>query len=346
MTVHCFTSITFSYLAKARVLAWSLKQHHPTWRMIVCITDQPPPGFDFSLETEPYFDEIIWAHDLPVKPVYSWLFKHNVVEVCTAVKGMVLHDLLKRGADKVFYLDPDIAVMSPLTPMVDWLDESSVLLTPHLLKPEETTLGILDNEVSALIHGIYNLGFVAVRNDPNGLAFAAWWEARLLDFCYDDKASGLFVDQKWCDHVPAMFDGVKIVRDPGYNVASWNISGRHISIPSSGDIFVNEQHHLRFFHFTKLGPTGDAMTRRYAKDNVEVYEIWAWYKKKVELFTDTRIPSDYWRYARFDNNKEITQRMRVLYRTRGDLRTAFPQPFQTMENSFYNWLCSEEPTLV
>ena len=31
MTVHCFTSISFSYLAKARTLGWSLKRFHPDW---------------------------------------------------------------------------------------------------------------------------------------------------------------------------------------------------------------------------------------------------------------------------------------------------------------------------
>lgn len=345
MTVHCFTSISFSYLAKARVLASSVKRHHPDWRMIVCVTDLPPPGFNFSIDAEEFFDEVIWAHDLPIDSIRAWLFKHDVVEVCTAVKGPVLHKLLSRGAEKVFYLDPDIAVMAPLTPMVEWLNDVSILLTPHQLEPDDTQQAIVDNEICSLNHGIYNLGFVAVRNDGNGLAFAKWWDTRLRSFCYDDKARGLFVDQRWCGHVPAMFDGVKIVRDPGYNVASWNLSRRRISIESSGDIFVNSTP-LRFYHFTKLGPIGDAMTRRYARDNVEVYELWSWYRRQVDQFTEDKIPNGYWHYGRFSNQKLIPKQARVLYRDSPDLQAAFTDPFEATGHSFFEWLRSKHKEVL
>ncbi|WP_088348479.1 MULTISPECIES: hypothetical protein [Rhodomicrobium] len=337
MTVHCFTSISFSYLAKARVLASSVKRYHPDWWMVVCVTDLPPPGFNFRIEAEDFFDEVIWAHDLPIEAVQAWLFKHDVVEVCTAVKGPVLRSLLNRGAKKVFYLDPDIAVLAPLTPMVEWLDNDSILLTPHQLEPDDTVQAIKDNEIGSLIHGIYNLGFLAVNNDANGLAFADWWDERLRQFCYDDKARGLFVDQKWCDHVPAMFDGVKVVRDPGYNVASWNLSRRRISIPASGDILVNGKP-LRFYHFTKLGPIGDAMTRRYAGDNVEVYEIWSWYKRAVDEFSEAQIPDGYWHYGHFSNQRPIHKQARVLYRSSPELQSTYQNPFEVTKSSFYTWL--------
>jgi hypothetical protein len=186
---------------------------------------------------------------------------------------------------------------------------------------------------------------LAVRNDENGLAFARWWESRLRNFCYDNKAGGLFVDQKWCDHVPAMFDGVKIVRDPGYNVASWNLSRRRISISSAGDILVNG-YPLRFYHFTKLGPIGDAMTRRYAADNSEVYEIWAWYKRKVDQFSDDKISDGYWHYRHFSNHELIPKEARVLYRSRLDLQTAFQNPFEASGYSFYRWLLENNRNIL
>jgi len=73
---------------------------------------------------------------------------------------------------------------------------------------------VIDNEICSLAHGTYNLGFLAIRNDTNGRRLAEWWNERLLEYCFDDKTNGIFVDQKWCDLVPAMFDGVMIVRDP------------------------------------------------------------------------------------------------------------------------------------
>jgi len=45
--------------------------------------------------------------------------------------------LTETDADKIFYLDPDVAVFAPLSPMLDMLDEASILLTPHQLTPED-----------------------------------------------------------------------------------------------------------------------------------------------------------------------------------------------------------------
>lgn len=161
-----------------------------------------------------------------------------------------------------------------------------------------------------------------------------------MTYCVDDKASGIFVDQKWCDLVPAYFDGVRIVRDPGYNVASWNLSHRRIEITVEGDILVNG-HPLRFFHYTKLGPVGDVMTRRYAKDNVEVHELWSWYKRRVEAFDEPRIPARWWQYGTFENGVRIPKSARTLYRQRRDLQRAFPDPFAVTGANYHDWLKAE-----
>lgn len=336
MSVHCFTSISFSYLAKARTLGWCLKRFHPDWVLTLCLTDREPDGFSFNLDDEP-FDRVLWSDELPLENPKAWLFKHEVVEACTAVKGPALQLLTQTDAEKIFYLDPDIAVFQSLSPMLDMLDDASILLTPHQLTPEDKLDAVIDNEICSLAHGTYNLGFLAIRNDSEGRRLAAWWNDRLLEYCFDDKASGIFVDQKWCDLVPAMFDRVKIVRDPGYNVASWNLSNRTISIETDGSIRVNGNP-LRFFHFTKLGPIGDTMTRKYAQDNVEVYELWSWYKRMVDRFAEPRIPPGWWHFGTFDNGVPIPRSARLLYRQRADLREAFPNPFAVDESSYFDWL--------
>lgn len=326
MTTACFTSITFSYLNRARVLGASLRKHHPDWRLFVCITDKPPPGFVFDPASEPY-DAVLYADELGIPEFSQWLFKMNVVEACTAVKGFVLDKLLSEGADQVFYLDPDIAVFNSLDPLIAELERNSVLLTPHQLAPDDDYQAVIDNEICSLAHGAYNLGFVGVKNDENGRQFARWWRDRCLEFCYDEKSRGLFVDQKWCDLAPALFDGVRVLRDPGYNVASWNLSRRQISFTPDGGCVVNERYPLRFFHFTKLGPIGDTMTRRYAKDNIEVFELWAWYKRMIVDATDDRIPASWWHYGVYSDGEKISEEARHLYRHRKDLHAAFPDPF-------------------
>jgi hypothetical protein len=283
--VAVYTSFTFSYLAKARVLAESLKKHHPDWHFIALITDIPPEELEFDIEKE-QFDEVVWSKDLPVENFEEWIGAHNIVEACTAVKGPALNLFASSGRfDVVMYLDPDVAVFASLKPIIDLLEHDQVILTPHQLSPEkhDDHIAIIDNELSSTKHGVYNLGFVCVKCEGSGLKFAEWWAERLKKYCRDDIPNGMFTDQKWCDLVPAYFDNVKILRDPGYNVASWNISQRTIKTTKEGDITVNG-YLLRFYHFTKLGPIGRKMSERYAGDNYEVYELWKWYERRIEYF--------------------------------------------------------------
>lgn len=332
----CFTSFTFSYLAKARVLAWSFKQHNPDWHMIAVITDKNPPGFSFEVEKE-NFDEVLWSHELGIDDFPSFIFQHDVVEACTAVKGPALvHIMTRHNPEKIMYLDPDIAVYETLEPISSLLDSYEIILTPHNLSPELDERGIIDNEIAPLKHGIYNLGFIAVRCNGEGRKFSEWWRERLLSFCYDDILKGLFTDQRWCDHVPVFFNNVHILKDPGYNVASWNLSNRKVKIDPKGKILVNGSP-LRFYHFTKLGPAGEAMTSRYARDNLEVYELWAWYKRVLaEKFVEPSIPENWWYYNTFSNGKRISKEMRVLYRNNKELRQSYPNPFES--SGYYRWL--------
>ncbi len=51
---------------------------------------------------------------------------------------------------------------------------------------------------------------------------------RLRSECYVDPGNMRFVDQRWVDFVPGIFDCV-IIRDPGCNVAYWNLDHRELT---------------------------------------------------------------------------------------------------------------------
>jgi hypothetical protein len=268
-----------------------------------------------------------------------------VVEACTGVKGPFLQQVCAQPEafgqpDAVVYLDPDTCLFSPLASVTEALSQHAIVLTPHLLEPEIDAAGVRDNEISALRTGIYNLGFLAVRTAGEGARFAGWWSERLLDYCYDDVPNGLFTDQRWCDHAPAFFEGVKVLRDPGCNVASWNISRRRLEIGRDGVLTVNGAP-LRFWHFTKLGPVGEAMTRRYAGDNHAVFEIWNWYKRQIEAAATPGLPSGWWAYGTYADGAPVARSHRLLYRARPELQAAFPAPFASGPGSFQAHLADE-----
>lgn len=339
MRVLCFSSFTFSYLDRARVLFSSLRKHHPDWHLVALMTDEAPASVTLNVTDEP-FDEVVRHDELGIEGVEGWLFKHDIVEVCTAVKGPYLDLACRSGYDAVVYLDPDTCLFNSLDPILDLLKIHDIVLTPHLLHPEKDRISIIDNEICPLWAGIFNLGFVAIRTGGEGARFARWWADRLLEFCHDDPARGLFVDQRWCDHVPAFFEKVLILKDPGYNCASWNVNQRRITLGDDGNVYSNDRL-LRFWHFTKLGSLGDTMTRRYAKDQIEVYELWRWYRERVRQEAVNFLPEGYWAFSQYSNGKKIMRSHRLLYRNRADLQQAFPDPFFAEKNSYYSWLEGE-----
>ncbi len=337
--VHLYTSFTYSYLQRARVLARTVRRAHPDWTLWAVMVDERPEGFDDSL-WEGEYDFILDAATLFTDEWNAWIFKHDIVEACTAVKGRALEHILDQGADKVIYLDPDIAVFHGLETIADQLDRSSIILTPHQVEPNLTFEEMRDNELTSMKYGIFNLGFLAVRNNADGRAMAQWWAKCLYYACYDDVANGIFTDQKFCDHVPGLFPNVYVDRDPGCNVASWNLSRRDFTIDRDGRILVNGTP-LRFYHFTKINSEGDIMTDRYAKGRLAILEVWNWYKRMIAAMELPNIPNRYWVYGKFEDGTPIKRSVRLLYRGRYDLQAAFPNPFAAGEGSYIEWLRAE-----
>jgi hypothetical protein len=338
--VACFTSFTYAYLARARVLAQSVRRMHPDWTIWAVVTDRAPDNLPSDALAS--FDAVIDARDLPIPGFRGWIFRHDVVEACTAVKGAMLCHLLAEGAEKVIYLDPDIAVFAPLDPVLERLEAASIVLTPHQTEPNEAGLAVRDNERGSMRYGIFNLGFLGVRNDATGRAFAAWWAERLGEACFDAPEQGLFTDQKYCDLVPGLFAGVHIERDPGYNVASWNVNRRPLAFNRHGELTAAGRL-LRFYHFTKIDGPGAVMTERYAGDNVEVHELVGWYRRAL---ADAAIPAAQlhpWHYGAFSDGTAIPRAARLLLRDRRDIAAAFPDPFDA--SGYAAWLRRERPAV-
>lgn len=341
MSVHVFSSFTFAYLDRARVLFQSLRRHCPEMVLWAVMVDEAPDGLEFDPEEED-FDHLITTSELYGDETEAWLFGHDIVEACTAVKGRALMSILERDdCDLVLYFDPDIAIFRPLDDLVDVCRKHAVSLTPHQVAPDDGATAIVDNEVSSLNMGVFNLGFLAVTPVPEGFAFAKWWADRLDEYCIDDLPTGLFVDQKWCNLAPCFFDDVHVLRDPSLNVASWNLSQRDVRITGAGEILVNDRP-LGFWHFTKLGPIGDTMTQRYAKSNTDIHEVWWWYKAEVDRNKAEGLPKGYWAFSAFEDGTKIPKTLRRLYRNREDVQRVFPAPRTSDSESFRAWAAVEQ----
>jgi hypothetical protein len=343
MATHVFTSIVSNYIPKARILARGLKRFHPDFCFHLVLSDAVPDW----LNLEDDFDSIITIADLGLENPAQWVFKHSLVEVGTGVKGFALRKLLDLpGCSEVIYFDPDIVILSPLNDLLDRFRRASILLTPHLTEPETTIEAILDNEVCALQHGIYNLGFLGVKNSPEGRRFANWWAERLSHFCYDDIPNGLFTDQRWIDMVPAYFEDICILRDPVYNVCTWNLNHRKVGGCLRDGISVNGRP-VVFYHFSGLDSGAqEGMLKKYGTDMPALFELRSWYLAECDRLGQAAISQIPWAYGHFDNGVRVTPAHRRSYRDRADLQMAFPNPYSTVEvnRSYYHWFEANKET--
>lgn len=335
--MHIFTSVTANYIPKARVLAQTCKKHNPDYTLILVLSDEVPQWIDPGQEP---FDHIVRAQDLGIPNFPKWAFQHSVVELCTAVKGRSFQYIQSQfAARKIMYLDPDIAVFESLEPLSQLLDQHDILLTPHQVDPEVDDRAILDNEICSLKHGVFNLGFVAATTQGDGQRFIDWWADRLLKYCQDDIPNGLFTDQRWADLAPCFFPGLHVLRQPNYNVATWNINRRDFSGSLDTGISVNGAP-LRFYHFSGYDSGAySTMLNLYGNGKPQLLALKNWYEHELALAGQAEYGVTPCAYGFFDNGQPITRFHRLIYRTRPDVQAHFPDPYMTAEvsRSYYHW---------
>ncbi len=257
MNLCATTIVSANYLAYAKVLAESVRRHADAASFVVLLVDRR------SAEVEQLAQrlglDIVWAEDLDLPDFERLAYQFDILELNTALKPTLLKRLLARGHDAVIYWDPDIRLFGAPTPILDALQQASIVLTPHALAPLMD--GHRPSDIDLMRHGSFNLGFIAVRGDANGRALLDWWEDRCLSHGFCDPVEGTFVDQKWLDLAPSYFDGVHILKHRGCNVAYWNLHERPLR--EDGGTLAAGADRLVFFHFSGVNPRDGAQLSKY-----------------------------------------------------------------------------------
>lgn len=240
LNVAIFSVCSVCYLPKALVLAESVFKADGI-RTVIYLVDREGPTIK-----ESEFADIRWIEDEGIPDLYNLAFKYDVTEFSTCVKPMLAERLLSDHS-KVIFLDPDIRTYSSLSALESELDSHPILLTPHYCTPIDSRENNYD--LGMMRFGSFNLGFFAVSSDPEAHRFLRWWSDRCVALCYFETQFGLSTDQKWVSIAPCFFPNIKILYDPGYNMAYWNLHERTLSETRDGYV-VNGRSRLVFFHFS------------------------------------------------------------------------------------------------
>ncbi len=338
-----FTIVSKNYLSYARVFTNSFIKFHPNAKVFVLLADRIDGFFDPKKEKF----EIIEANKIGIEEWASFSFKYNILEFNTALKPFFFKYLFKKyNFRKIIYFDPDTLVINDLRKLFKILDYYSILLMPHITNPIND--GKKPDEIDFLKSGSYNLGFIGLANTPVTKKFLKWWQSRVYDKCLYSVEEGLFVDQKWIDLVPSLFSDYFILRDPGYNVAYWNLHERRVTLDDTESlkrIRVNKKP-LYFFHFSGFDPGRPSFVSvhqtRFSLNNNLKYLKGLFERYRDLLYENNYKETKNWsyKYGQFDNGVKVNDIIRRIYLSLDTKeKKKFRDPFSTnSKSSFFNWL--------
>lgn len=314
MSNAIFTICSRNYLGQASALMTSVREHEPESSRYIVIVDR---RVDLS-EFEPGVAELIWVEDLDIVDIEFRAFIFDVLEFNTNIKPTAIRFLLRKNYDHCVYLDPDTFLYSSLSSVWTGLESANIVVTPHVINPD-MICGI-SMQQDQLRHGGFNLGFIGVNNTAEADRFLLWWESRCLNYGFNAPADGLYVDQKFIDHAHMFFDGVKVLRHPGLNVAYWNLHERPLT-SNQGKYFVSGDQ-LIFMHFSgfiyspKNADEFNMISKYPSSVNVkscpELIRIFEDYRSKLRACGYDKWVKLPYSYNSFDNGVQISRLARRL----------------------------------
>lgn len=172
-------------------------------------------------------------------------------EYCWTLKPIFLYYVMNKYENAEYYahVDADLFFFSNIGQIFGENPNASIFLTDHRNSKEFYNYYELS--------GLYNTGFVGVKNNNEAKAAVRFWGDRCLKKCTVeyDTVNKTFGDQRYVEEWPNIFKNVHIVKSIGANVAFWN--AKNYKVSKMNDAVYVDNSPLIFYHFSSviiLGP--------------------------------------------------------------------------------------------
>lgn len=172
--------------------------------------------------------------------------KRSIAEFSYTLKSFICQYIFNSSEnfDFLTYLDSDLFFFSSPQHIFKELENSSIGLTSH-------NFHWLTNHQKK--YGNFNAGWITFKNDSTALKCLEEWRKDCTIWCYSYLEGEKYADQKYLNKWPKSYEGVKVIKNKGANVAPWNIKNFRIKF-KNGLIYV-DNYKLIFFHFSNLKQT-------------------------------------------------------------------------------------------
>ena len=338
--VAIFTICAKNFIPYALSLQESINRYEPNTDFFIFLADEP----DDNIELE----NIIYLNENWIKEYKKMAFLYDIIEFSTSIKPFCFKYLFNKDYENVIYFDPDILIFNTLTYIKETLINFDIILTPHVCNLGKDAHFIFKDEWYLRV-GVFNLGFVAIKNSVIGNQIIDWWCYHLENKCFNnsDNDEATFVDQKWMIFIPASFpNNCKVTNHLGLNMAYWNLHAREI-IKKNNQYFVSSkidkikiEYPLIFYHFSHY----DMQNPTYLIRNEPRYllkqfgyleEIYSIYYTNVLNKNFEHYKKFLYSYNYFTNGQIILSLHRRLFKNYAE--NYAENPFDT-NHSFYNLL--------
>jgi glycosyltransferase involved in cell wall biosynthesis len=232
--MHVCTVVEPRRLAWARALVEDVHRLHPGSSCTVLVVDDDPaathdvPGA-----------EVLVPADLPGLPLTRLALAYDATELAAALTPWLMRLLLDRGLEHVVHLDPQAVLLAPLEELPALCGASSVVLVARTGSPLPRDAR-RPHEQDVLLTGLYDRVLVGVGAGETGRAMLDWWAERTLTDAYDAPAIGQYLDQRWLDLVPGLFDHV-VLTDPVWDVDALVLAHHRLGRAADGSVTLDER---------------------------------------------------------------------------------------------------------
>lgn len=278
-----------NYLARGLVLIESLQQHSESFAIyVLCLDDFTANFFRQNNKQYPQVIVVLLSDiEKSDEALFAIKAERRLIEYYfTLSPCLPLYLLKKYSLSHICSLDADIKFYSSPQSLFDYLNEYSIVITPHKFS----------KEVSDLVKwGVNNVSFQIFMNDTVGIECLELWRKQCLDWCKDelDVENNRFADQKYLDNWNILYPNkVKQLYDNVSGLAPWNLNNYVINIKENS--FFSNGEKLIFYHFHH----NKFFSKHWASNGFATYKV----KHSPNI---TKIYQDYW--EKVNKKSEVIQ---------------------------------------
>lgn len=261
---HFTTYFDKNYLSRGLVLLDSLRENCTSFELFVlCLDNFTFQYFENNAKKYPEvkfisLDEIEENDDDLKKCKQN---RSTIEYYFTLSPCLPLFLLNKYHLPHICSLDADILFLNKVSSLFEYLNEYSIIITPHKFSKEIKSLEKF---------GFFNVSFQIFKNDETGISCLNEWKSQCINWCRDyyDEEQNFFADQKYLDSWPILYNKkLKILDDNISGIAPWNLN--NCKLVYKNNVFYSNSEKLIFYHFHHF----KQISNKWATNGFYLYKV-------------------------------------------------------------------------